>query len=300
MRSLEIDLLRTLLAISRYQTFARAAQHLHKTQSAVTQQMQRLQETVGTPLFVRQGRQKRLTEAGMKLVGYARQVIALNDEAIHTLTSLPHQGTIRLGAPHDIADTILPPVLRNIVRTAPQVQLEIRVDRSPFLMQALHLGEIDMTISTRHDQALDGFVLRHSPTAWICAADYVHDPEQPVPLILADEPSIFRKIGLEALERQNKVRWHIRYVAPNLVGIKAAVRAGLGVTARSIELLSQDMRALGEADAMPGLPDATFYLWIRRDPSATTQRVFDMLRSTLGHTLHPGPSSRKPPATHPF
>lgn len=231
----------------------------------------------------------------MKLVGYARQVIALNDEAIHTLASLPHQGTIRLGAPHDIADTILPPVLRNIVRTAPQIQLEIRVDRSPFLMQALHNGEIDMTISTRHDQTLEGFVLRHSPTAWICAADYVHDPQQPVPLILADEPSIFRRIGLDALERQNKVRWHIRYVAPNLVGIKAAVRAGLGVTARSIELLSQDMRALGEADAMPSLPDATFYLWLRPDADTTAQRVFDMLGSTLGHTIQAGtPKSLDP------
>src|SRR5690606_4253220 len=135
-------------------------------------------------------------------------------------------------------------------------------------------GDIDMSISTRYHESLEGFVLRHSPVAWICAADYVHDPSQPVPLILADEPSIFRRIALGALEKQSQVRWHIRYVAPNLVGIKAAIRAGLGVTARSIELLSQDMRALGEADAMPSLPDATFYLWLRQGSDMTAQRVF--------------------------
>jgi len=286
MRYLEIELLRTLLAISQHKTFAKAAQHLHKTQSAVTQQMQRLESGIGTPLFIREGRQKRLSEAGMKLVSYARQVIALNDQAINALTAQEQQGTIRLGAPHDIADTILPIILRNIVRTAPHVQLEIRVDRSPFLMDALSNGDIDMTVSTRYHPSLEGFVLRHSPVAWICAADYVHDPSQPVPLILADEPSIFRKIALHALERQTKVRWHIRYVAPNLVGIKAAVRAGLGVTARSIELLSPDMRALGETDAMPALPDATFYLWMRPGADSTTQRAFSMLENSLGHRLH--------------
>lgn len=287
MRSLEIDLLRTFLAISRLQTFAKAADHMHKTQSAITQQMQRLEECVGTPLFIKHGRQKKLTETGMKLVGYARQIIALNDEVITTLASQQHQGTIRMGAPHDIADTILPPILKNIVRTAPQIQLEIRVDRSPFLMDALRNGEIDLTISTRYDQSLQGIILRHSPTAWICAADYAHDPSQPVPLILADEPSIFRKLALDALEKQKKVRWHIRYVAPNLVGIKAAIRAGLGVTARSVELLSQDMRVLGESDGMPTLPGAPFYLWMQPNPTATTEHVFGMLKSILGHTASP-------------
>lgn len=285
MKSLEIELLRTLLAISRHQTFAKAAASLHKTQSAITQQMQRLEDAVGTPLFAKHGRKKMLSDAGMRLVGYARQVIALNDEAINTLQGNRYAGTLRLGAPHDIADTILPPVLKHIVRSAPHVQLEIRVDRSPFLMDALHAGELDLTISTRFDDRLDGVVMRRSPTAWICSADYVHDPKQPVPLILADEPSIFRRLALEALETSPALRWHINYVAPNLVGIKAAVRAGLGVTARSIELLSQDMRVLSEAEGLPPLPDATFYLWKQKSPdNLTTQHVFTMLKGSMGLT----------------
>lgn len=283
MRSLEIDLLRTLLAVSRHQTFAQAAESLHKTQSAITQQIQRLDEIVGIPLFIKHGRKKVLSEAGMRLVGYARQVIALNDEALATLQGSRYAGSLKLGAPHDIADTILPPVLKHIVRSAPHIQLEIRVDRSPFLMDALHAGELDLTISTRFDQSLDGVVLRRSPTAWICGADYVHDPMQPVPLILADEPSIFRRVALDALDQAPNIRWHISYVAPNLVGIKAAVRAGLGVTARSIELLSTDMRVLGEQDGLPPLPDATFYLWKHLNPlNPSTEHVYQMLKSNMG------------------
>lgn len=283
MRSLEIDLLRTLLAISRHQTFAKAAESLHKTQSAITQQIQRLEEVVGTPLFIKHGRKKVLSDAGMRLVGYARQVIALNDEALTTLQGNQYAGSLKLGAPHDIADTILPPVLKHIVRTAPHIQLEIRVDRSPFLMDALHAGELDLTISTRFDESLEGVILRRSPTAWICAADYVHDPKQPVPLILADEPSIFRKLALDSLGQAPELRWHISYVAPNLVGIKAAVRAGLGVTARSIELLSTDMRVLGEQDGLTPLPDACFYLWKHQNPAnPSTEHVYQMLKGSMG------------------
>ena len=284
MRNLDLDLLRTLVAINQYETFAGAAQVLFRTQSAVTQQMQRLESIVSLPLFEKKGRGKVLSPQGQKLVQYARQILALNDEALRTVQSVELEGIVRIGSPHDVAESVLPTVLTHVARTSPRIKLEIRVDRSPNLMDAIHVGEIDLTISTRFDQELEGVVIRRSPTVWLCAADYVHDPEAPVPLVLADEPSIFRRIALNAME-QSRVPWQTNYVAPNLVGIKAALRARLGVTARSVEMLSPELRVLGEKDKLPALPDVTFFLWIRRDVlNPLTRHVYDMLKTHMGLT----------------
>jgi DNA-binding transcriptional LysR family regulator len=282
MRNLDLDLLRTLAAIAEEETFSAAAERLHKTQSAITQQMQRLEGLIGVPLFEKHGRNKLLSSHGRKLVDYARHILAVNDEAVRAMQDGQLEGELRLGSPHDVADTILPTVLTHIARSSPRVRLEIRVDRSPVLMTALRAGELDLTISTRFDQAFEGVILRTSPTAWICAASYVHDATAPVPLVLADEPSIFRRLALNALE-QARVPWLTNYVAPNLVGIRAAVRAGLGVTARSVEFLAPDMRVLGEKDGLPPLPDVNYFLWIRGDLiNPLTRYVFDMLTSKMG------------------
>ncbi len=284
MRNLDLNLLRTLVAISQDETFSVVADQLCKTQSAVTQQMQRLESLIGLPLFEKHGRNKRLSAHGKKLLTYARHMLAINDEALRALQDGQVEGNLRLGAPHDVADTILPTVLTHIARASPRIKLEIRVDRSPFLMTALRAGELDLTISTRFDQDFEGVVLRTSPTAWLCSADYVHDATAPVALILADEPSIFRRYALNALE-QAQVPWLTNYVAPNLAGIKAALRAGLGVTARSVEMLGPDMRVLGEKDGLPPLPDVNYFLWIRPDQiNPLTRHVYDMLKTHLGLT----------------
>lgn len=282
MRTLDLDTLRTLVAISRHGTFAAAAEQLHKTQSAITQQMQRLESVIGVPLFDKQGRNKPLSQQGEKLVHYARHMLAINDEALRAMQDGQLEGILRLGSPHDVAETILPTVLTLVARSSPQIKLEIRVDRSPNLMPALRNGEIDLTLSTRFDPEFEGVVLRTSPTVWLCSADYVHDPNAPIPLVLVDDRSIFQRMALDALE-QARLPWHTNYVAPNLVGIKAALRARLGVTARSVEMLAPDMRILGKQDGFPPLPDVRYFLWIRRDTiSPLTRRVYDMLKTNLG------------------
>lgn len=279
MQNLDTNLLRTLVTIERTNTFSGAAHVLSKTQSAVTQQMQRLEEQLGCALFVKKGRGRILTPRGQQLAEHARRLLFINDEALRAIRETQMEGEIRLGATLDVADTILPPMLTHIAQLAPKVRLEIRVDRSPFLMEAMEAGEIDLTISTRVASDMRGFPVRTSPTVWICAAGYVYKKNAPLPLILADEPSIFRKIALEALEQAGHKDWHINYLAPTLVGIKAAVRAGLGITARSTEFLGTDMRVLGEAEGLPPLPSMTYWLWARTDAvHPVTMHVYDMLK----------------------
>lgn len=280
--TLDLELLRTFVAVVDHHSFAEAGLALARTQSSVTQHMQRLEQQVGVTLLQKQGRQKTLTEAGRQLLRHARQMLALNDDALNALRDNSLSGVLRIGSPHDIADTILPPILSHIARSAPNLRLEIDVGRSPFLMDDLHRGKVDMIISTRTDPSLQGFALRTSPVWWICAAQYQHDPSQPLPLVLVDEPSIYRRIALQALEQAN-IAWRQAYLASNLIGIKAAVRAGLGITARSMEMVGPDMRVLGESDGLPRLPDVTYHLWVR--PNAVNpiiRQAYGLIRSSLG------------------
>jgi DNA-binding transcriptional LysR family regulator len=282
MDTFDLESLRALVAIHEHESFAAAAVRLNKTQSAVTQQMQRLEDRIGHPLFERQGRHKRLTPHGHKLLEYARHMLAINDEAMRSLQHGNLEGVLRIGAPHDVADTMLPPLLAQVARASPLLQLDIHVGRSPFLMESLNRGEIDMAISNRYDPNLEGAVLRTSPTVWLCSANYVHDHSKPVPLILVDGPSLFHRLACEALDAAG-VRWSPTYTTSSLMGVKAALRAGLGVTARGIEVAGADLRALGENDGFPRLPEVAYHLFVRKNVvRPLTRQVFDMLKANLG------------------
>lgn len=281
MNTLDLDQLRSLVAIVSHESFAAAAVQLGRTQSAVTQQMQRLEEHIGHPLFEKRGRQKRLTDHGERLLVYARHMLAINDEALRHLQQGRLEGTLRIGAPHDVADTMLPSLLCEVVRGSPMLQLDVHVGRSPFLMDSLKRGEIDMAISNRLDADLEGVVLRASPTVWLCGAAYMHDPSRPIPMIMADGPSIFRRLAEEALDNAG-IPWLPRYTSSSLIGIRAALRAGLGVTARGVEQLDSALRVLGPAEGLPPLPDLVYRLYVRsRVVNPLTRQVFELIRDRL-------------------
>jgi DNA-binding transcriptional LysR family regulator len=281
MSTLDLELLRTLCAIASFESFGAAAVQLGRTQSAITQQMQRLEEVVGHPVFEKHGRGKRLTEHGQRLLPYARQLLSIQDEALRVMRQGDVQGHLRIGAPHDVADTILPPLLSEVVRKWPMLQVSIQVGRSPFLTAALRRGEIDMAISNRPEEEFEALVLRSSPTAWLCGASYVHDRTQPIPLVMVDGPSIFRKLGQEALDAAG-VPYALRYTSSSLIGIRAALRAGLGVTARGVEQLDSSLRVLGPNEGMPALPHLVYSLYVRRHVANNlTREVFEHLQTRI-------------------
>lgn len=164
--------------------------------------------------------------------------------------------------------------------------MAIHVGRSPDLMDMLFAGELDLTISTRKADGYPNLVLRSSPVVWIAASDYQLVSDEPLSLVLADEPSIFPAIALEALTRE---QWDYKesYIAPNLAGIKAAVRAGLGITARSIEMVTPEFRVLGEHQRLPSLPTINFYLYLQNDsPSEAAKNFISCSRARLEAPHH--------------
>lgn len=277
MRNLDIDLLRTFVAIAQHETFAAAAARVGRTQSAVTQQMQRLEEEMGCALFEKRGRHKMMTPDGVRLVAYAHKILALNDQAVQVIQTGGPAEKIRIGSPHDVADSILPNLLRRLSKLSPELQMEINVGRSPFLMDALRDKTLDLAISTRYDDAFPCIKLRTSPMVWICAEDFIFNSAAPVPLVMADELSLFRQLSIECLDAHH-IPWRTSYLSPTLTGIRAAISAGLGVTARTTELLDANMRVLTEADGLPRLPEVAFYLYVQ--PTCTSPVLCELFDST--------------------
>lgn len=257
--NLDLDLLRTFVAVADLNTFAAAAAAVCRTQSAVSQQMQRLEQLVGKELFARHGRNKLLTEHGIQLLGYARKILRFNDEACMSLMFSNLQGVLTLGASDESADTILPFLLNRISSVYPKLALDVSVKRNAFIVEMLKENEVDLVVTTHRPGQFDCLTLRTSPTHWYCAAEYVLQQGEPIPLVLLDDPSPFRDMVLAALNEAN-IPWRLAYVASTLPAVRAAVKAGLGVTARPVEMMSPDLRVLGKSDGLPSLPDTEYML----------------------------------------
>lgn len=257
--NLDLDLLRTFVAVADLNTFAAAAAAVCRTQSAVSQQMQRLEQLVGKELFARHGRNKLLTQHGIQLLGYARKILRFNDEACMSLMFSNLQGVLTLGASDESADTILPFLLNRISSVYPKLALDVSVKRNAFMVEMLNEHKVDLVVTTHRPGQFDCLTLRTSPTHWYCAAEYVLQKGEPVPLVLLDDPSPFRDMVLTALNEAN-IPWRLAYVASTLPAVRAAVKAGLGVTARPVEMMSPDLRVLGKSDGLPALPDTEYLL----------------------------------------
>ncbi|VAC73269.1 LysR family transcriptional regulator [Enterobacter hormaechei] len=257
--NLDLDLLRTFVAVADLNTFAAAAAAVCRTQSAVSQQMQRLEQLVGKELFARHGRNKLLTEHGIQLLGYARKILRFNDEACMSLMFSNLQGVLTLGASDESADTILPFLLNRISSVYPKLALDVSVKRDAFMVEMLKENEVDLVVTTHRPGQFDSLTLRTSPTHWYCAAEYVLQKGEPIPLVLLDDPSPFRDMVLAALNEAG-IPWRLAYVASTLPAVRAAVKAGLGVTARPVEMMSPDLRVLGQSEGLPSLPDTEYLL----------------------------------------
>ncbi|SQK75658.1 HTH-type transcriptional regulator gltC [Tatumella ptyseos] len=284
--NLDLDLLRTFVAVADLNTFAAAAAAVCRTQSAVSQQMQRLEQLVGKELFARHGRNKLLTEHGIQLLGYARKILRFNDEACASLMYSNVQGILTIGVTEDTAETLLPYVLNRITTLYPKLTIDIRINPPEDIFAMLEREEVDLVLATKAFGDVVSQVLRTSPTLWFCAADYAFRHGEALPLVLQDEPNPFREMAIEHLDKIG-MPWRISYVAASLSAVKVAVKSGLGATARPAEMIGPDVRVLGSAEYLPQLPD-TQYLLCRKEATENEllQSVFNVLRP-LADPSHP-------------
>ncbi|AKH64649.1 MULTISPECIES: transcriptional regulator HexA [Photorhabdus] len=258
--NLDLDLLRTFVAVADLNTFAAAAAAVCRTQSAVSQQMQRLEQLVGRELFARHGRNKLLTEHGLQLLGYARQILRANDDASASLTYSDAEGELRIGTSDDTVDTLLPFLLNRIASVYPRMAIDVRIKRTQFIESMLDNHEIDLALTTAKISHHPRTVLRSTPVLWHCAPDFQLQPNEPVPLVVMDETNPFRQLALDTLDEAG-VSWRIAYEAASLSAVRTAVNAEVGITARPLEMQNADLRILGESEGLPRLPETQFSLY---------------------------------------
>jgi DNA-binding transcriptional LysR family regulator len=281
-RNLDMDVLRSLVAFTDHGTLAQAGDRVGRTQAALSLQMRRLEEQVGETLFSRDGRRLELTEAGLILVGYARRILALNDEAQQAVRATGVSGELRFGASQDFGEAWLPPVLAQFRKAHPSVALEIRVDGGTRLVGAVEAGEIDMALALGLGDRPDALTIGHLPLVWVAHRDFRWTSGEPLPLALFTGPCRFRNKGVAALDAAG-IAWAVSLTSPGLHGVWAAVNAGLGVTVRTPEGL---LPGLEVADRRLGLPDlgtvdVSLYVARGRLASPAVASLAELLRERL-------------------
>jgi DNA-binding transcriptional LysR family regulator len=276
--NLDMDVLRTLAVAMDLGGFAKAAERLGRSQSAVSLQMRRLEERVGRPLFRKQGRGLALTDAGDVVLGYARRILELNDEAVAAARGIAVEGSVRFGVPQDFGDAWLPGVLAQFSRAYPAVTIEARVDRTNGLVKRLRGGGLDLALLWGNP--LPNLTrVKRLPMAWIGARGFAAKRGAELPLALFEQPCMFRQPGIEALERARRP-WRLAFTSPSLSGLWAAASAGLGITIRTPLGLPSQLAPL-ERD-LPKLPDIALSLYTAQaSPTAAVARLREIVLDEL-------------------
>ncbi len=278
---LDADQLRTFVAIAETGSFTRAAEVVHKTQSAVSMQMKRLEERVGRPIFARDGRTSRLTEDGERLLDYARRIVKLNLEAVASFTDATLSGHVCLGVPDDYADRYLPEIMARFSRTHPSVELTVICEPSSDLSERIRAGTLDLAIITyTENSARNAQVIRRERLLWVASARHAIHQETPIPLALGRPTCLWRITAMEQLGRIGRAH-RVLYASPNAGAVSAAVLAGLAVSVFPESALRPGMRVLGPADGFPPLPPCDIgLLRNRHEPS--------LLADALAHHIIQG------------
>jgi len=255
-RHLEIEALRALVAIDEASSFSAAAQRLGRTQSAVSLQIRRLEETLGQTLLKRvQGRVDGPTAEGVLLIAYAREILRLNDEAYASVAESAATGSLRFGVPEELMEHVFPPVMRRFQALFPRMRVTLRTGPSPDLRQALAAGELDLILFKHCDAATPkGCVPVWSEAlAWMAGKGFATGLPTPLPLALFGENCVFR-IAVTAALAKVGVAWQLAYTGSSVTGLRQAVMCGLGVGVLPRSLLLPGMVEI--AAGLPHLPDA--------------------------------------------
>jgi Transcriptional regulator len=253
--NLDMDALRTLVAILQLGSLGRAAERIGRSQSAASQQIKKLESQLGQPLFRKQGRSMVLTETGELAHSYARRILELNDEAARSVAGMSVEGVVRFGLPGDFAETWLPAALGQFKRAHPAVRVDVAVERNGLLLERLDRGEFDLVLAMGHGSRADARRLATLPMTWIgpAGADAVVKAGAPLDLALYNPPCFFRRAGIEALDHAS-IPWRLAYATASLQSLWAGVAAGLGITLRTTAGIPPSLVRLDERHGLPPLP----------------------------------------------
>ncbi|MDX3971032.1 MAG: LysR substrate-binding domain-containing protein [Bradyrhizobium sp.] len=274
---LDLELLRSFVSVVEAGGFTRAGARVHRTQSTVSQQIKRLEEDVGQLLLHRDGKDVRPTEAGERLLSYARRLLSLAEEARDVLRQPDSEGAIRLGIPEDFAAYRLTRLLGAFSRSHPGLRLDVRADQSKHLARDLERGELDLALYKREAGGRDAIAVWPERVHWVTSKSHPVDINvSSVPLIGFPLGCIYRAGAIHALESAGRA-WHTAYTSSNLAGIQAAVAAGMGLSILSEMSIQSEHRVLTAKEGFAPINKTELALMASPDASPATLRLADRL-----------------------
>lgn len=278
-RNLDLSLLRTFIHVADSGSMTIAANRLHITQGAVSQQIKRLEETFGREILERSRQGLRLTDQGERLLGKARKLVRLNDEIWADMCMPEIGGQVRLGVPYDLVGTHLPGVLQTYASNYPNVDISLISGSSPQLMEALANGRIDLALVEEPAGPTAGECLAVERLVWVGAKGGGASAKRPLPICLVSETCAFRPAIFAALEDAD-IEWRIVFDNASIEATSTTVRADLAVTAWLASTVPADLEMLGREAQLPALPDFAINLYLpRAGATPASQAMAERIRT---------------------
>ncbi len=251
MRNLDMTALRSFVAVAETGGVTKASGFLNLTQSAVSMQLKRLEESMGLSLIDRSARTVALTSSGEQLLSYARRMLDLNDEAMARMTATAYEGEIVVGLPHDIVHPAMPKVLQRFAAEFPRVRVQLRSAHTRFLKRMFAKGECDFILTTEDDVGLGGETLIQVPLVWYGAHKGTAWRQRPLRLAFCTN-CIFRAGAQRALDTAG-IDWEMSVESDSEPAIEATVSADLAITAQLEGTASGHMEQISHGGGLPEL-----------------------------------------------
>ena len=272
---LNIDLLRSFVAIAEARVMSRAASRVGRTQAALSQQVKRLEAEVQQTLMIRSGRGITLTAQGERLFLHAQNILRTHDEAVGELLGLSLSGELRVGCPDDYAHAFLPSLLRDYSNLHPQVLIEVVCAPTPRLLEKIRSQMLDIAIVSEPDSPQRDQFLRREKFVWVGVRGSDAYNRDPLQLALSDPDTLDHQAATSGLERAGR-KYRIAYASGSISGLTAVVRSGQAIAVLTQNAVPHDLYVLPASSGLPPLPSIGITV-------KTGRRSSQLLRSFESH-----------------
>ena len=286
---LELDTLRTLVAIAETGNFSAAAEVVFRTPSAVSMQVKKAETLLGRPLFKRDSRSVVATPDGERLVQHGKRMLALNREMMATFISPDVVGVVRLGAPDDMIEHILPDLLCRFADTHCGITVDVVVDSSVKLREKVNSGELDLAMVTcapESSQATDMEILFEEPLTWAGMRHGIAHEQNPLPISVWEEGCSWRNAGINSLADCNR-EYRIALMSAHISGQRAAILADLAIAPIPVSACVNGIVPLGAQQGLPALGNYALGMILSDDISTPAKAAADHLRACFAAQAAP-------------
>ncbi|MCR9136804.1 MAG: LysR family transcriptional regulator [Alphaproteobacteria bacterium] len=265
-RNFDTPLLRTFVTVAEFGNMTQASQVLNLTQGAVSQHIKRLEAQLGSALFRRERPGLSLTEAGDRLFGKARRLLAINDELWSDMTSRPVVASVSLGVPVDLLAGRLPSILRLFAEAHPDIEINLKCHTSPDLRAKFDAGLLDVTLLEEPAEQATGRQLYRDRLVWAGAKGGKAGHGDPLPLSLVTASCVFRPRVIRALDRAGRA-WRYVYESDSLEATVAMIRMDLAVGTFLTSAMPDHLEPIDDSAELPTLPNFSVSLLTRETPA---------------------------------